>query len=293
MFKIKFRHSSHLSLPRQIVTLVFALFLMGLGIAVTTQAGLGTSPVSAIPYVLTFILPLSFGTTTFIVNFFQVLGQRIMVGKSFPAFQWCQLCVSLTFGVFIDLGMWLSAPLMPETYVLRVVNLLLGSALLACGIALEVHADLLYVPGEGFVKALCRPTHLRFSSAKIVFDVSNVLIAMLISAAFLGKVCGLREGTVIAAFAVGLFLKKIIPLTRPFRRWVLTAPRKKVHMTPHGNAQKHHNTKPRKASHAAGTTPPKAESAAGTNEKIAVTDAGTTDATDAGARREPPAESVA
>lgn len=227
MFKFQFKHSSHVCLRHQIALLLFALFLMGIGIAVTTQAGLGTSPVSAIPYVLTFILPLSFGTTTFLVNFCQVLGQRIILGKDFEPFQWCQLLVSLAFGVFIDLGMWLSAPLIPETYPMRVVSLLAGNVLLACGIAVELHADLLYVPGEGFVKALCRPTHLRFSASKIVFDVSNVLIGLLLCATFIGKVRGLREGTVIAAFAVGIFLKKTIPMSRPIRRWVFVRPKKK------------------------------------------------------------------
>lgn len=236
MFKIRFRHSSHVNLRHQIALLLFALFLMGIGIAVTTQAGLGTSPVSAIPYVLTFILPLSFGTTTFMTNFCQVLGQRIILGKDFEPFQWCQLLVALVFGVFIDLGMWLSAPLIPESYPMRIVSLLAGNVLLACGIAVELHADLLYVPGEGFVKALCRPTHLRFSASKIVFDVSNVLIGLLLCAAFIGKVRGLREGTVIAAFAVGIFLKKTIPMSRPIRRWVFVRPKKKFRVPAAGTA---------------------------------------------------------
>lgn len=44
-----------------------AIFLCALGIAVSTQAELGTTPISTLPYVLTFIAPLSFGVSTAII----------------------------------------------------------------------------------------------------------------------------------------------------------------------------------------------------------------------------------
>lgn len=210
----------HPSLMRQCLLLTGGLALAGLGVALTTCAGLGTSPISSLPYVLTFFTPLTFGMATFAVNILFVLGQVALLGRGFPPLQYAQLGVVLLFGVFIDLGMWVGGLWVPEAYWGRVAEVLAGSAVLAAGIALQIHADLLFNPGEGVVKALCRVTHARFAWTKMGFDVSLVASALLLSLAVLRAVRGLREGTVLAAFAVGFCLRWLVPLFRPVRRWL-------------------------------------------------------------------------
>ncbi len=210
----------HPNLVRQCLLLTGGLALAGLGVALTTRAGLGTSPISSLPYVFTFFTPLTFGMATFAVNILFVLGQVALLGRGFPALQYAQLGVVLVFGLFIDLGMWVGGLWVPEAYWGRVAEVLAGSAVLAAGIALQIHADLLFNPGEGLVKALCRITRARFAWTKMGFDVSLVASALLLSLLMLHAVRGLREGTVLAAFAVGLCLRWLVPLLRPVRRWL-------------------------------------------------------------------------
>ena len=210
----------HPNLVRQCLLLTGGLALAGLGVALTTRAGLGTSPISSLPYVFTFFTPLTFGMATFAVNILFVLGQVALLGRGFPALQYAQLGVVLVFGLFIDLGMWVGGLWVPEAYWGRVAEVLAGSAVLAAGIALQIHADLLFNPGEGLVKALCRVTRARFAWTKMGFDVSLVASALLLSLLMLHAVRGLREGTVLAAFAVGLCLRWLVPLLRPVRRWL-------------------------------------------------------------------------
>ena len=210
----------HPNLVRQCLLLTGGLALAGLGVALTTRAGLGTSPISSLPYVLTFFTPLTFGMATFAVNILFVLGQVALLGRGFPALQYAQLGVVLVFGLFIDLGMWVGGLWVPEAYWGRVAEVLAGSAVLAAGIALQIHADLLFNPGEGLVKALCRVTRARFAWTKMGFDVSLVASALLLSLLMLHAVRGLREGTVLAAFVVGLCLRWLVPLLRPVRRWL-------------------------------------------------------------------------
>lgn len=211
------------SLLRQCVLLVGALSLMGVGVALTTRAGLGTSPISAIPYVMTFAMPISFGMATFLANILLVVGQPLLLGwRRFPAVQYGQLAVVFLFGAFIDVGMWLCGPLAAEAYALRVAEVALGSVLLAAGVALEIHADLLFVPGEGFVKALCRKLHAPLAWVKVAFDVSLVALAVGLSAtALAGRVEGVREGTALSAVLVGASLRWLAPRLRPARKWVL------------------------------------------------------------------------
>ena len=98
--------------------------------------------------------------------------------------------------------------------------------MLSLGIALQIHANLVFNPGEGCVKALCQVFHARFAWVKIAFDVSLVLIALILSLAALHGVFGLREGTLVAAFAVGLSLRWAMPLCRPVKKFLLIpAPR--------------------------------------------------------------------
>ena len=203
--------------------LVAALSLMGVGVALTTLAGLGTSPISGVPYVMTFGLPLSFGMATFLSNILLVLGQPALIGwRNFPAVQYAQIGVVFLFGLFIDLGMFLCAPLRTSCYPLQLLEVVGGCALLAAGIACEIHADLLFVPGEGFVKALCRRLHKPLAWTKLGFDVTLVLLAVGLSLVMLGgRIEGVREGTALSAVLVGLFLRVLVPLFRPARKWVL------------------------------------------------------------------------
>ena len=210
----------HPNLLRQCLLLAAGLALAGLGVALITRAGLGTSPISSLPYVFTFLTPLTFGAATFAVNLLFVLAQALLLGRAFPAVQYGQLGVVLLFGLFIDLGMWVGGLWVPTAYWGRMAEVLLGSVVQAAGIALQIHADLLFNPGEGLVKALCRVTRARFAWTKLGFDVSLVLLALALSLAALHTIRGLREGTLVAAFAVGLSLRWLVPLLRPTRRWL-------------------------------------------------------------------------
>ena len=107
---------------------VFAagLAVAGVGVALTTRAGLGTSPISSVPYVLTFVFPLSFGLLTLLVNLLLVAGQVALLRREFRAVQYLQIAATGIFGLFIDLGMWLTGPLETGLYPLQVAELVAG-----------------------------------------------------------------------------------------------------------------------------------------------------------------------
>lgn len=191
---------------KRIFILIVAIFLCGLGIAITTQADLGTTPISSLPYVLTFITPLSFGITTVIINILFIIIQILILKKEFKSFDLLQIFVGLVFGTSIDLGMYLSAPFKTHIYSLQILMLVIGSAVLALGITLECCANILYVPGEGVVKAVAYKTSKEFGKLKIGFDCILCFSAILLSLLILHHINGLREGTVISAFLVGWFI---------------------------------------------------------------------------------------
>lgn len=210
------------SVARQCALLVLGLAVAGFGVALTTCAELGTSPISSLPLVAHYCVPgLSFGMTTFFINLLFVAAEVALLGRRFPPLQLAQVAVVFVFGVFIDLGMWVCALWSFKAYLPRLAEVVLGSAVLAVGIALQIHANLVFNPGEGVVKALCQVCHARFAWVKIGFDVSLVVLAVALSLAALHGVRGVREGTVAAAFAVGLCLRWAMPLLRPVKKALL------------------------------------------------------------------------
>ena len=107
--------------------------------------------------------------------------------------------------------MALCAYLPASYYLLKVMEVVVGCAFVAMGLACEFAADVLYLPGDGVVKTLANAIKLKMGVMKITFDAFLTVSAALISFLFIAKVVGIREGTLISAFAVGFFLRLLQP----------------------------------------------------------------------------------
>ena len=184
-----------------------SLFFMGNGIAMVTNAQLGTTPISSVPYVVGKIFGFSMGTGTFAVNTLMLLAQIPLLGKTFRPRQFLQLPCVFVFSLFIDLGMWITHTLIPETWPLCILMTLTGCLIMAFGIMLEITSSTMVIPGEGFVLALAYRTKLPFANLKVINDVSLVTLAAVLGWFCLGSIEGLREGTVITAFLTGVFIR--------------------------------------------------------------------------------------
>lgn len=183
--------------------LLLGLFCMGLGISLTTKSNLGTSPISSVPYVLSMILPLTFGEFTFLLSLLFVLVQVILLRSAFARLQYLQILVGAFFGSFVDLGMFLFSRIDPHTYVQKIAVLAMGSILLAVGVYLQVVANVIINPGEGLVRTIARKIGISFGSIKAFFDVTLTISAVALSLACFGSIRGIREGTILSALLVG------------------------------------------------------------------------------------------
>ena len=173
------------------------------GVAFITKASLGTSPISSVPYVLSFQFPLTLGQFTFLLNSLFLLLQIALLRRKFPPLQLLQLAATAVFSGFLDVSMALLSWLQPAGLAEKLVSLLAGCAVLALGIAIEVAPDILVVPGEGIVRAIALVSGKKFGSVKVAFDVALVLIAVVLSLLFFHRLRGMGAGTVISALLVG------------------------------------------------------------------------------------------
>ena len=165
---------------RYLVFLV-GLFISSLGVSLITKANLGTSPISAIPYVLSLNFPLTLGQFTIAFSLLLILLQLLILRKNFKLEHLLQIPISVAFGYFIDMTMGLLTFVAPQTYPAKVLYLLIGCVVLAFGVYLEVLGDVAMLPGESFVRAIVMTWKTDFGTTKVCFDVSMTVIAVVLS----------------------------------------------------------------------------------------------------------------
>lgn len=190
----------------------YLLFFIGIlinsfGIAFITKAALGTSPISSVPYVLSLEFAPTLGTFTFIMNMLFIVFQILLMKKDFEKIQLLQIVVNIIFSGFIDISMSFLSFFAPASLAVRLISLLLGCAILAFGITLEVFANVILVPGEGIVRAIALRLHKEFGSIKVCFDLTLMSTSLILSLLFFHSLNGIGAGTIIAAVIVGFIVK--------------------------------------------------------------------------------------
>lgn len=193
---------------KSLSVLSLGMFVASLGIALISSTGLGTTPISSLPFVAAEVFQLSFGTTTFFFNFALILLQLALLRKRFSRLNWLQLPLAFVFSAFLDFWMFaLSALPLTSSYWISLLFSMIGNAILGLGIVLEIRSKSVPLSGEAFVLALSIVSHKPFPSMKIANDVSLVCLACALSLVALGCFYGVREGTVLSALTVGIFVK--------------------------------------------------------------------------------------
>ncbi len=192
---------------KRIIVYVVGLFFYSLGIALTAKTDLGIAPISTFPYALSFILPFSFGICTFFLTITYILIQIVLLGKEFEKRQYLQIVVGILFSTFVDFSMFILSPVNPESYISRLIILIIGCFILAFGITLSVIPNVIIPPAEGAINAIAKKLNKNFGNVKIAFDSTVVILAIIVSLIFLGRLEGFKEGTIISVFVTGYFTK--------------------------------------------------------------------------------------
>lgn len=201
------RRFTHLLL--RILLLLAGMFLASLGIALTTLAGLGTTPISTVPYTGAAITGLTFGTCVVILNFAYVAGQIALLRRRYSPMNLLQIPIGFLFGAFIDLSMFLLSSLTPNGWWTGALMSVIGNVILALGTVMQIRSKTLVQPGEGFVIAAAALARKSFGTMKIVNDLALTGIAATMGLVFLGEIHAIREGTLASAILIGLFAKLI------------------------------------------------------------------------------------
>lgn len=203
---------------KRICSFTIGLFIMSLGVVFSIISTLGTTPISSISYSLALITNINLGLTTFIFNVSLIFIQIIILRSNFRKKRLLQFINCVMFGYFTDLAMYLVSFIPYDNTIPYFLLFLIASIFLtALGIFIYMPADIAPLPGEGCVEAIAIVTNWRFSTIKIAFDATMVIISLILCGLFYTNIFGaVNVGTIISAFMVGFTLRQISNLFYKF-----------------------------------------------------------------------------
>lgn len=197
------------SILKRYTLFVIGLFIASLGVAFSTKAGLGTSPVSSIPYSISLInTSLSFGGWLNVLSLLQITVQVIILRKNCKYLEVIiQIILAFLYGYMTNFSCYLIRKIEVNSYFEQFFFMILSCFILAFGIWIQLKGNVAMLPGEAMNRAISQFTGQKYENIKILFDVLYILISAVICLLFIGKLQGVREGSVIAAILVGTIIK--------------------------------------------------------------------------------------
>lgn len=188
---------------------IIGLFIAAMGVALSTKASLGTSPVASVPYSISLMSKLfSFGGWLNLWSVIQITVQIALLRKNCnPVEIIIQTILAFVYGYLTNFSCYLIRGLDIEGYMWQFVWMLISCLVLALGIWIQFKGNVAMLPGEAMNRAISIVTGKKYENVKIFFDVTYIFVSVILGICFLGGLKGVREGSIIAAILIGNIIK--------------------------------------------------------------------------------------
>lgn len=188
---------------------LIGLFIASMGVALSAKAGLGTSPVASVPYSVSLVNhALTLGWWLNMWSVLQIAVQIALLRKKCkPVEIIIQTVLAFVYGYLTDFSCKLISGLQANNYIMQFALMILSCFVLGFGIWIQFKGDVAMLPGEAMNRAISEVTGKKYENIKIFFDVLYIIVAAAICFIFIGKLEGVREGSIIAAVLIGNIIK--------------------------------------------------------------------------------------
>ena len=195
---------------RRVFNYVFGLYLITLGVAFSIKSGLGSAPVSSIPYAMNLIWAVEIGVATFIFHAILVAMEWALLRGDFKRKHFLQVFVGVLFGAFTSFSVTLMYFIPPaDNLIWAFVMTVLSIFLIALGLFFYVPTNLIPLSVEGVTQAIAIVTDKPFPTIKVYFDICVVSTALILSYGCLGQLGSVGIGTILGAFFIGITVRYI------------------------------------------------------------------------------------
>lgn len=200
------------------IAYLIGLMLTAIGNALVSRADFGMSMVVAPSYILhvkiSEWLPFySFGMSGYIFQGMLVILTAIIV-RRFRLSYLFSFVTAVIFGIFLDIAL-IPASLIPsDTLTARIILMAVGLAIVPAGVSLLFNTYISPEAYELLVKEVSKKYTLSPGLMKTVYDVSSLILALILSAVFFGfdNLVGIGVATVIAAILNGPLISLYIKM---------------------------------------------------------------------------------
>jgi len=198
------------------ILFIIGLFIASMGVAFSTKAGLGTSPVASLPYSVSLVSKLlTFGGWLNLLSLIQITIQVILLRKNCkPVEIIIQTILAFAYGYMTNFSCSLISGIAVNSYFSQLIFMLLGCVILAFGIWLQLKGGVAMLPGEAMNRAISHVSGFKYENIKIFFDIAYIASSAVICLVFIGRLEGVREGSIIAAILVGNIIKLIFKIEK-------------------------------------------------------------------------------
>ena len=180
------------------------MLIMTLGVAVSVKSVLGVSPISSVPYTMTVVSGIDLGIATTIFSIAAALLEIPILRKKYKEINLLQIPVSIVFGLFMTSCVKFVRMIPdPTSFALKLILALVSTVIVAIGVFMYVSAELIPLPTEGFLIAITQVTNWKFTTLKVIGDITMVIISMTTCLIVLHALGSIGIGTFISAFLVG------------------------------------------------------------------------------------------
>ncbi len=205
------------NIASRITIYAIGMLILAVGLTLNTKVTLGVSPIISVSFVVSEVMDLNFGDITFLWYSIFVLIEIVLhlMDKSGDKkkkliMDVLQIPVSLIFTRFMNIFTAI-IPVFEEDFrgtfygglVFRFIMLALAIILTGLGAALSLNMRIIPNPADGVVQAMSDFFNKNLGTVKNIFDISCVVIAVVLSFAFIGSIIGVGIGTVCAMLGVG------------------------------------------------------------------------------------------
>lgn len=182
------------------------MFILAIGVTLSTQTNLGSSPITSVPYCISYITNLQIGDTTLMVYstfvVVEVICHHKMRQKGMVIKDILQIPVCVVFTRFMNLFARLTPDMTGQIW-MQLGSQLLAILLIGIGMVLALNVRLVPNPADGIIQTLAEFTGKKMGTVKNIADAICVVITLITGYLFTGRIVCVGIGTIMAMLLVG------------------------------------------------------------------------------------------
>ena len=188
------------------LTYLLAVFIMPLGVALMEKANFGVSMVVAPAYIFSLKFSfLTFGRAEYCIQLLLIVIMCLII-KRFKVSYLFSFVTAFAYGAVLDAFIYLLRYLPADIFAIRILLCVSGAVITSFSVAMFFKTYLSPCAYDMFVKVIATHFHLHLGHFKVCYDVASLLISVMLTLSFFGKIDGIGPATIICAFVNGIII---------------------------------------------------------------------------------------